>query len=95
MNYFVFFERDLILNKDFSPLSQKDFDFFKEKNPKSFSFEEKQNELTQIKTLGTNKSGRHVAAADLIEAQRNLARYSLEKEFFDDLKKKLVIAGWN
>ena len=31
MNYFVFFERDLILNKDFSPLSQKDFEFFKEK----------------------------------------------------------------
>lgn len=47
------------------------------------------------KTLGTSKSGRHVSAADLIEAQRNLARYSLEKEFFDDLKKKLVIAGWD
>ena len=34
MNYFVFFERDLILNKDFSPLSQKDFEFFKEDNNK-------------------------------------------------------------
>ena len=52
-------------------------------------------DYTDTKTLGTSKSGRHVAAADLIEAQRNLARYSLEKEFFDDLKKKLVIAGWN
>ena len=48
MNYFVFFERDLILNRDFSPLSQKDFDYFKEKNPKSFSFEEKQNELSVL-----------------------------------------------
>ena len=52
-------------------------------------------DYTDTKTLGTSKSGRHVAAADLIEAQRNLARYSLEKEFFDDLKKKLVIAGWD
>lgn len=52
-------------------------------------------DYTDTKTLGTTKSGRHVPAADLIEAQRNLARYSLEKEFFDDLKKKLVIAGWN
>lgn len=52
-------------------------------------------DYTDTKTLGTSKSGRHVPAADLIEAQRNLARYSLEKEFFDDLKKKLVIAGWN
>ena len=48
MNYFVFFERDLILNKDFSPLSQKDFEFFKEKNPESFSFEEKQNKLSVL-----------------------------------------------
>ena len=52
-------------------------------------------DYTDTKTLGTTKSGRHVSAADLIEAQRNLARYSLEKEFFDDLKKKLVIAGWD
>ena len=33
---------DLILNKDFSPLSKKDFDFFKEKNPESFSFEDEE-----------------------------------------------------
>lgn len=50
---------------------------------------------TDTKTLGTSKSGRHTAAADLIEAQRNLAKFSLEKEFFDDLKKKIVIAGWD
>lgn len=50
---------------------------------------------TDTKTLGTSKSGRHTAAPDLIEAQRNLARFSLEKEFFDDLRKKLVIAGWD
>lgn len=52
-------------------------------------------DYTDTKTLGTSKSGRHTPAADLIEAQRNLARFSLEKEFFDDLKKKLVIAGWD
>lgn len=52
-------------------------------------------DYTDTKTLGTNKSGRHSPAAVLIDAQRNLARYSLEKEFFDDLKKKLVIAGWD
>lgn len=52
-------------------------------------------DYTDTKTLGTSKGGRHTPAADLIEAQRNLARFSLEKEFFDDLKKKLVIAGWD
>lgn len=52
-------------------------------------------DYTDKKTLGTTKSGRHVPAADLIEAQRRLVQFSLEKEFFDDLKKKMLIAGWN
>lgn len=51
--------------------------------------------FTDTKTYGLTKEGRHVSAAELIEAQRQLARFSLEKEFFDDLKKKLVIAGWD
>ena len=52
-------------------------------------------DYTDTKTLGTTKSGRHVPAAELIEAQRKLVQFSLEKEFFDDLKKKMLIAGWN
>lgn len=52
-------------------------------------------DYTDTKTLGTNKFGHHAPAADLIEAERNLARFSLEKEFFNDLKKKLLVAGWD
>lgn len=52
-------------------------------------------DYTDTKTLGTTKSGRHVPAAELIDAQRKLVQFSLEKEFFDDLKKKMLVAGWN
>lgn len=56
----------------------------------------KQNpNYTDKKTLGANKSGRHAPATDLIEAERELARFSLEKEFFNDLKKKMLVAGWD
>lgn len=56
----------------------------------------KQNpDYTDTKTYGQRKIGRNGIAPELIEAHRNLARFSLEKEFFNDLKKKMLIAGWN
>lgn len=58
--------------------------------------EGKQNpDFTDTKTYGSNKDGRNVPAQELIEAQRQLAKFSLEKEFFNDLKKKMLVAGWD
>ena len=56
----------------------------------------KQNpDYTDTKTYGQRKTGRNGIAPELIEAHRNLARFSIEKEFFNDLKKKMLVAGWD
>lgn len=47
-------------------------------------------------TGGTwSKNGSTVPAQELIDTQRQIAKFSVEKEFFNDLKKKMLIAGWD
>ena len=59
--YFVFYERNLILLKDFSFLSFEDFSYIRDSQNVSFYFEEEQNnifalELTSTENLSDNFS---------------------------------------
>lgn len=66
-------------------------------SPNAINYTDTKSFTNRTDTRGDmySKEGRHVPAQELIEVQRKIAQFSVEKEFFNDLKKKLLIAGWD
>lgn len=65
-------------------------------NPNAYNYTdtEKYTNRKDIRTPDLTKEGFNGDYSDTIEKQRNLIRFSVLKEFFDDLSKEILLAMW-
>lgn len=59
-----------------------------------YSDEESFTDRKDEKDITTDKEGFNGDYADTIEKQRNLVRFSVLREFFEDLKKEILLSTW-
>lgn len=79
MNYFAFFERNLILKSNFFPLSKTDFENITKNFPVEQSFEEKQNNLYVVELSSTENLPKEFT---LLQLRDFYAKHTEAENFF-------------